>query len=160
MFQKALTVSKRVRNETAIANAAVSVPYAAVELAKQIFGSLKDRKVLLLGAGKMSETAARYLIKNGANDVRVINRTLEHAQQLAQALNGRAFPFEERLAQVREADVVISSTSCPHVMLTREEMEKMVEQRDGAPVLLVDIALPRDIDSSVREVQGRVSLRH
>ena len=154
LFQKALIVSKRVRNETAISDAAVSVPHAAVELAKQIFGRLKDRKVLLLGAGKMSETAARYLIKNGANDVRVINRTLEHAQQLAQALNGKALPFEERLAQVREADVVISSTSCPHVVITREEMEQVVEQRDGAPILLVDIAVPRDVDPAVREVKG------
>jgi glutamyl-tRNA reductase len=154
IFQKALTVSKRVRNETAIASAAVSVPHAAVELAKQIFGSLKDRKVLLLGAGKMSETAARYLIKNGANDVRVINRTLEHAQELARTLNGRALPFEERIAQVREADVVISSTSCPQVILTREETEQIVEQRDGAPLLLVDIAVPRDIEPSVRDVPG------
>jgi glutamyl-tRNA reductase len=154
LFQKALAVGKRVCNETAVASAAVSVPHAAVELAKQIFGSLKDRKVLLLGAGKMSETAARYLIKNGANDVRVINRTLENAQKLARALNGRAFPFEERLGQVREADVVISSTSCPQVILTREETEKIVEQRDGAPLLLVDIALPRDIDPAVREVPG------
>jgi glutamyl-tRNA reductase len=154
LFQKALTVSKRVCNETAVSSAAVSVPHAAVELARQIFGSLKDRKVLLLGAGKMSETAARYLIENGANDVRVINRTTETAQELARALNGRAFPFEERLSQVREADVVISSTSCPHVILTREETEKIVEQRDGAPLLLVDIALPRDIDPAVREVPG------
>jgi glutamyl-tRNA reductase len=154
VFQKALTVSKRVRNETAVGSAAVSVPYAAVELAKQIFGSLKDRKVLLLGAGKMSETAARYLTKNGANDLRVINRTLEHAQELARTLNGRAFPYEQRLAQVREADVVISSTSSPSFILTRAEMEAIVEQRDGAPLLLVDIALPRDIEPSVREVAG------
>ena len=154
VFQKALTVSKRVRNETAISNAAVSVPYAAVQLAKQIFGSLQDRKVLLLGAGKMSETAARYLIKNGANDVRVMNRTLEHAQELATGLNGKAFPLEQRLAQVREADVVISSTSCPHVILTREEMEQIVERRDGAPLLLVDIAVPRNIDPAVRQVNG------
>jgi glutamyl-tRNA reductase len=154
LFQKALTVSKRVRNETAVASAAVSVPHAAVELAKQIFGSLKDRKVLLLGAGKMSETVARYLINNGANDVRVINRTLESAQELARTLNGRAFPFEERLGQVREADVVISSTSCPHAILTREETEAIAAQRDGAPLLLVDIALPRDIDPAVRAVPG------
>src|SRR5512143_751432 len=154
VFQKALTVSKRVRNETAISSAAVSLPHAAVELAKQIFGSLKDRKVLLLGAGKMSETAARYLIKNGANDVRVINRTLEKAEVLARALNGRALPFEERLGQVTEADVVISSTSCPNVILTRREIEQVLEKRDGAPLLLVDIAVPRDIEPSVREVPG------
>ena len=154
IFQKALAISKRVGNETAVSRAAVSVPHAAVELAKQIFGSLKDRKVLLLGAGKMSETAARYLIMNGANDVRVINRTIDNAQELARALNGRAFPFEERLSQVREADVVISSTSCPHVILTRAELEGIAAQRDGAPLLLVDIALPRDIDPAVREVPG------
>lgn len=154
VFQKALAISKRVCNETSLASTAVSVPQAAAQLAKQIFGSLQDRKVLLLGAGKMSETAARCLIKNGANDVRVINRTLENAQELARALNGRAFPFEDRLDQVRQADVVISSTPCPQVILTREETEKIVEQRDGAPLLLVDIALPRDIDPAVREVQG------
>ncbi len=154
LFQKALTVSKRVRNETSISNAAVSVPHAAVELAKQIFGSLKDRKVLLIGAGKMSETAARYLIKNGANHVRVMNRTLEHAQELAATLGGQALPLEQRLAQVREADVVISSTSCPHIILSRAETETIVEQRGGAPLLLVDIAVPRDIDPAVREVEG------
>jgi glutamyl-tRNA reductase len=154
VFQKALTVSKRVHNETAVDSASVSVPYAAVELAKQIFGSLKDRKVLLLGAGKMSEAVARYLTENGANDVRVINRTLENAQEVARVLNGRAFPMEERLAQVCEADVVISSTSCPHAILTREETENIAAQRDGAPLLLVDIALPRDIDPAVRDVPG------
>ncbi|MGZ4823316.1 MAG: glutamyl-tRNA reductase [Terriglobales bacterium] len=154
VFQKALTVSKRVRTETAVGSAAVSLPYAAVELAKQIFGSLQDRKVLLLGAGKMSETAARYLVKNGAKDVRVINRTFENAQELAQTLHGRALPFEERLNQLREADVVISSTSCPNLVLNREETEEVVQQRDGAPLLLVDIAVPRDIDPAVREVPG------
>ncbi len=154
VFQKALTVSKRVRNETAISNAAISVPHAAVELAKQIFGSLKDRRVLLIGAGKMSETAARYLMKNGANDVRVMNRTLEHAQELAKALGGQALPLEQRLGQLREADVVISSTSCPHIILSREETECVVEQRSGAPLLLVDIAVPRDIDPAVRQVKG------
>ncbi len=154
VMQKALTVSKRARNETAIGSASVSVPHAAVELARQIFGSLKDRKVLLMGAGKMSETAARYLIKNGANDVRVMNRTLQNAEELARTLNGKAFPMEERLSQMREADVVISSTSCPHAILTREEMEKIAEEREGAPLLLVDIALPRDIDPAVRQVQG------
>ncbi len=154
VFQKALTVSKRVRNETAVGSAATSVPYAAVELAKQIFGSLKDRKVLLVGAGKMSETAARYLLKSGANDLRVINRTLETAQDLARTLNGRAFPYQELTEQVRDADVVISSTACPHLILTRAQTEKIIEQRDGAPLLLVDIALPRDIDPAVREVAG------
>ncbi len=153
-FQKALTVSKRVRNETAIGSAAVSVPYAAVELAKEIFGSLKDRKVLLLGAGKMSELSARYLKKYGANDLRVINRTLEHAEELAKQLGGAAKPFEDRLGQLREADVVISSTSCPHIVVTKEEVARIMEQRDGAPLLMVDIAVPRDVDPGVRDVPG------
>ena len=154
VFQKALTVSKRVRNETAISSSALSVPYAAVELAKQIFGALKDRKVLLLGAGKMSETAARYLLKQGVTDLRVINRTLDKAQELATSLNGKAVPFEQRLEQLLEADVVISSTASPNVVLGREEIEQVVARRDGAPLLLVDIAVPRDIDPSVRDVAG------
>ena len=126
-----------------------------MELSKQIFGNLNDRKVLLLGAGKMSETAARYLIKNGANDVRVINRTLDNAQQLAQELKGTAYSFEQRISQLRAADVVISSTSCPHLVLTREEVEQIAEKRDGAPLLLVDIAVPRDIDPAVRELESQ-----
>ena len=154
VLQKALGVSKRVRNETAIGNCAVSVPYAAVELARQIFGSLKGRKVLLLGAGKMSELSARYLIKNGATDVRVVNRTLERAEELAQKLGGVAVPFEQRRQHLAEADVVISSTACPHMILSREEAEAICRERAGAPLLLVDIAVPRDIDPAVREVHG------
>src|SRR6202035_4999552 len=94
VLQKALTASKRVRSETAIGNAAVSIPYAAVELARQIFGSLENKKVLLIGAGKMSELSARGLLNHGASSVRVINRTLEHATELAAKLDGRAIPFE------------------------------------------------------------------
>jgi len=115
---------------------------------------LKDRKVLLLGAGKMSETSARYLLKQGVTDLRVINRTLEKAQELATILGGRAIPFEQRLAELREVDVVISSTSSPDVILGREEIENVVAQRDGAPLLLVDIAVPRDIAPGVRDVAG------
>ena len=94
VMQKALTVSKRVRSETAIGNAAVSIPYAAVELARQIFGTLENKKVLLLGAGKMSELSARGLLNHGASSVCVINRTLEHATELAAKLGGVAIPFE------------------------------------------------------------------
>ena len=154
VMQKALTVSKRVRNDTAIGASAVSIPYAAVELARQIFGTLQQRKVLLLGAGKMSELSARYLIKSGATDLWVINRTLENAQELAAKLGGTAVPFEERWKHLQEADVVISSTSCPHFILTREETEIISEKRNGAPLLLIDIAVPRDIEPAVRDVHG------
>ena len=154
VLQKALTVSKRVRNETAIGNSAVSVPYAAVELTRQIFGTLENKKVLLLGAGKMSELSARGLLNHGANSVCVINRTLEHAAELATKLGGVAVPFEERWQRMAEADIIISSTSCPHTILSREEAEILVQGRNDRALVIVDIAMPRDIDSAVREVKG------
>jgi glutamyl-tRNA reductase len=153
VMQKALTVSKRVRNETAIGNAAVSIPYAAVETARELFGSLQGRKVLLLGAGKMSELSARYLVNHGASVV-VLNRTFEHAQELAARLQGTAVPFEERRGHMIDADIVISSTSCPHTILSREEAEEIVRERRKTPLCLVDIAVPRDIDPAVRHVEG------
>jgi glutamyl-tRNA reductase len=154
VIQKALTVSKCVRSETAIGNAAVSIPYAAVELTRQIFGSLENKKVLLLGAGKMSELSARGLLNHGASSVRVINRTTEHAAELAAKLGGIAIPFEERWQHMADADIIISSTSCPHTILTRDEAEIMVRGRTKRPLVIVDIAMPRDIDSAVREVKG------
>jgi len=161
VLQKALTVSKRVRSETAIGNAAVSIPYAAVELTRQIFGTLENKKVLLLGAGKMSELSARGLLNHGAGSVHVINRTFEHATELATKLGGIAIPFEERWQHMAEADIIISSTSCPHTILSREEAELMVRERkvrgrkdNDQPLVIVDIAMPRDIDPGVREVKG------
>lgn len=154
VFQKALNVSKRVRSETAIGQAAVSVPYAAVQLARQIFGSLKGRKVMILGAGKMSELAVRYLISNGATAVRVTNRTYEHAVALASQLGGEAVPFEERWNHLAEADIIISSTGCPHFILGVEDVERIRRSRHGRPVFLIDIAVPRDIHPDVRTLPG------
>jgi len=164
VMQKALTVSKRVRTETAIGNAAVSVPYAAVELTRQILGSLENKKVLLLGAGKMSELSARGLLNHGASSVKVINRTLEHAAELAAKLGGVAIPMEERWQHMAEADIIITCTSCPHTILSRKEAETLMQERNvrarqtqeskDRPLVIVDIAMPRDIDSAVREVKG------
>jgi glutamyl-tRNA reductase len=154
VLQKALTVSKRVHNETAISNPAVSVPNAAVELARQTLGSLENKRVLVLGAGKMSELAARSLVNHGASSVCVINRTFEHALELAAALAATAVPYAERRQQLVDSDIVISSTSSPHFVLSREEVECVSHQRPNRPLVLVDIALPRDIDPSVREVAG------
>ncbi len=159
VLQKALTVSERVCSETAIGNAAVSIPYAAVELAQQVLGTLENKKVLLLGAGQMSELSARELLNHGASSVCVINRTIEHAAELAAKLGGIAIPFEERWQHMADADIIISSTSCPHTILSREEAERMVRGRKGRqnedrPLVIVDIALPRDIDSGVRDVKG------
>jgi glutamyl-tRNA reductase len=154
VLQKALTVSKRVRSETAIGNAAVSIPYAAVELACKIFGSLENKKVLLLGAGKMSELSARGLLNHGASQVRVINRTLEHAAELAAKLGGTAISFEERWEHMAQADIIISSTACPHTILGREEAAMLVRDRVDQPLVIVDIAMPRDIEGEVRSVKG------
>jgi len=154
VFQKALTVSKRARNETAIGVAAVSIPYAAVELARQIFGSLAKRNVMVLGAGKMGEMSARYLLNEGASAVWVTNRTLGHAQALAKELGGEAVAFEDRWQRLAQADIVISSTGCPHVILSREDAVRIHESRQGRPIFLIDIAVPRDIDPGVRDVPG------
>jgi glutamyl-tRNA reductase len=154
VIQKALTVSKRVRNETTIGNYPVSVPYAAVELADQILGTLEGKCVVLLGAGKMSELSARNLLKRGARSVTVINRTYEHAVELAESLAGTAVPIEERWQHLVSADIVVSSTSCPHYVFSRDDAERMVRERNERPLVLVDIAMPRDIDPDVREMRG------
>jgi glutamyl-tRNA reductase len=154
VMQKALSVSKRVRTETEIGKAAVSIPYAAVELTRQIFGTLENKKALLLGAGKMSELSARGLLNQGAASVCVINRTLEHAMELATKLGGTAIRFEERWEHMAEADIIISSTSCPYSILSLSEVALMVRGRKNRPLVIVDIALPRDIDAAVREVEG------
>jgi len=154
VLQKALTVSKRVRSETAIGDAAVSIPSAAVELAGEILGSLEGKKVLLLGAGKMSELSARDLMNHGASSVLVLNRTYEHAVELAGKLGGTAVAFEDRWQHLIEADIVISSTSCPHSILSRDEAEVIARERKQQPLVIVDIALPRDVDPQVREVAG------
>ena len=156
VVQKALAASERVRSETAIGKAAVSIPYAAVELARQILGTLEHKRVLLLGAGQMIELTGCELLKQGAGSIRVsvINRTLEHAAELAAKLGGVAIPFEERWQHMAEADIVISSTSCPHTILSRPEAELMVRGRQDRPLVIVDIAMPRDIDSEVRKVSG------
>jgi len=154
VFQKALSVAKRVRSETAIGQAAVSVPYAAVQLARQIFGDLTARTVLILGAGKMSELAVRYLVASGARAVRVTNRTYEHAVALATDLGGTAVPFEQRWAHLAEADIVISSTGCPHFVLGVEDLQRVQQMRRGRPIFLIDIAVPRDIHPDVRRLPG------
>ena len=154
VFQKAFAVSDRVRSETSIGECSVSVPYASVELARQLFGSLEDRKVVLLGAGQMGELSAEYLRKNGVKDIRVVNRTVEKAQEIAERLGGKAAAYEERWQHFIESDIIISATTCPHIIFTREEGEYVRQERQGRPLLMIDIALPRDIDPGVRAIHG------
>lgn len=154
IFQKTLAVSRKVWHETAIGKLKVSVPCAAVELAKGIFGRLEGCKVLIIGTGKFSELAAQCLKNSGAYSLCVIDRTYEHALKLAGELEGKAGQFQERWPLLVEADIVISSSTCPHIVLTRDEVEHICRQRGGRPLFLIDIAVPRDIDSAAREVEG------
>jgi glutamyl-tRNA reductase len=154
VFKKALTVSRHVRNVTAIGDAAVSVPYAAVELARQVYGDLAGRKVLILGAGKMGELSARYMVSSGARPVLVTNRTYQQAVELARKLHGLAIPFEDRWQHLTETDIVISSTGCPHAIFTKEDAERIQLERQGRRLLMIDIAVPRDVDPSVQDVPG------
>jgi glutamyl-tRNA reductase len=154
VLQKAIAVSERVRTETAVGQCAVSVPYAAVELARQLFGSLQERRVVLLGAGHMGELSAEYLKKYGARDICVINRTVEKAQEIASRMGGSAAPYEERWKHIIEADIVVSASACPHLIFTREEGEYVRQERHGRPLLMIDIAVPRDVDPQVRNLHG------
>ena len=154
VLQKALSVSKRVRTETAIGNWPVSVPTAAVEVARQALSTLEGKNVLVLGAGKMSEVSARYLANQGTQSICVVNRTYEHAVELAATLGGTAAHFEERLQKMEEADIAISSASCPYTILSGEEAHVLMERRKGRPLVIVDIAMPRNIDPAVRGIDG------
>jgi glutamyl-tRNA reductase len=154
VMQKAMTVSKRVRTETAIGSSAVSVPYATVELSRKVLGELKGREILLIGAGKMSDRAAHYLMKAGANHVKVMNRTLERAEDMAKKMGATAVTFEDREQHLKTADIIVSSTACPNYILSRKEAEAIAKQREHKPMVVIDIAVPRDIDPAVREVEG------
>ena len=154
VMQKALTVSKRTRTETAIGSSAVSVPYATVELSRKVLGELKGREVLLIGAGKMSELAAHYLTKAGASQVKVMNRTLGRAEEMAKKMGATAVCFEERAQHLESADIIVSSTACPHHIVSRQEAEEIARQRQHKPMVMIDIAVPRNIDPAVREVGG------
>lgn len=154
LFQRAFRVAKQVRTETDITRGAVSVGSVAVELAGKIFGDLKKRKVLILGAGETSEKTARALASRGVADVRVSNRSAERAEQLAAAVGGRAVPFLGWEQQCREIDILISSTSSPEPLLTREKLAPILHVRWERPLFIIDIAVPRDVAPDVNEMQG------
>jgi len=154
LLEKALTVSKQVRTETAIGKLAVSIPTAALELCRQIFGSLEGRRVLLLGTGKMSELSARQMVEAGAGSVVVIDQQPARATELAEQLGGTAASLADRWKCMLRADIVISATGCPHVVLTREEAERIATERNRVALVIMDIGMPRDVDPEVRRVDG------
>ncbi|WP_066292760.1 glutamyl-tRNA reductase [Bacillus sp. FJAT-29937] len=152
LFKQAVTVAKRAHSETEIGANAVSVSYAAVELAKKIFGSLENKHVLILGAGKMGELAIQNLHANGASKVTVINRTFEKAQDLAGRYAGKAKTLQELQCSLVEADILISSTGAKEFVVTKEMMTGVEKMRKGKPLFMVDIAVPRDLDPALAEL--------
>ncbi|MGC9028970.1 MAG: glutamyl-tRNA reductase [Desulfomonilaceae bacterium] len=154
LMHKAFFTAKRVRNETGVALAAVSVAYVAVELAKKILGDLKSACVLLIGAGEMAELAARHLVGHVANPPIVLNRTLENACVLADRLNGRADTLDALKHYLLEADVVITSTGSCESLIRKDHVEKIMKKRRYRPLFIIDIALPRDVEPSVNELDG------
>jgi len=154
VVNQALAVARRVRRETALGSAAVSVSYAAVELAKKIFGNLNGKTIFVVGAGKMSELAAKHLLRSGASTILVSNRTYERAVELAAAFQGTPVPFEELFDHLDQADIVISSTGAPHTIIGKNQVEKILAARRNHPVFFVDIAVPRDVDPAVNELDN------
>ncbi len=154
LFQQALAVGKRVRQATGIDQNAVSISYAAVELARQALGELAGRSVLIIGAGKMSELAARYLVANGVTGVIVSNRSYERAVALARQFRGRAVKFDQLYEHMLEADIVISCTAAAHYVVHYGQVAEVMARRPGAGLLLIDIAVPRDIDPRIGELPG------
>lgn len=150
----AFAVAKKVRTETGVAAAAVSVSYAAVELARKIFGSLEGRNVFVIGAGKMSELAARHLLRSGARTIFVANRTYARAQELATAWGGRAIQYDELLNHVAQADIIISSTGAPHYIIKKEHGIRFLAERKNRPMFFIDIAVPRDIDPELNTLDN------
>ena len=153
-LHKAFSVAKRVRTETKIASSAVSVAFAAVELAKKILGELNDKTVMLVGAGEMCELAAKHFLNSGAKGVMVTNRTFERAERLAEAFDGEAIRFEELFQHLHRADIVLSSTGAPHIIIGPKDVEEVIKRRRFKPMFFIDIAVPRDIDQKVDEVEN------
>jgi glutamyl-tRNA reductase len=154
VLTRAFNVAKRVRSETGIGQMAVSVSYAAVELARKIFGTLAGRTVMIVGSGKMSELAARHLRRSGASHIFVTNRTYERAQELAAVFQGTPVEYTRFLGILPEVDIVITSSGAPHYVLTKEEMQRVIGARRNKPMFLIDIAVPRNIEPLVNEIDN------
>lgn len=154
LMKKAISVAKRVRTETKIAENAVSISFAAVELAKKIFTDLSKRVFMLLGAGEMAELAAKHLISSGVREVLVSNRTFGRACELAEEFHGRPVKFEEFIQEMVRTDIVICSTGAPHYILTKSQMQKVMKERKQRQVFLIDISVPRNIDPAINELDN------
>lgn len=154
LFKQAVTTAKRAHSETTIGSNAVSVSYAAVELAKKIFGDLRECHVLILGAGKMGELALQNLYGSGVGRVTVMNRTFEKAESMARKYAGQAMPLTDLQRVLEEVDILISSTGAAHYVVTKDMMTKVEKTRRGRPIFMVDIAVPRDLDPAISELES------
>lgn len=154
LMKKAISVAKRVRSETRIAENAVSISFAAVELAKKIFADLSGKVFMLLGAGEMAELAARHIMTNGVKEVIVANRSYERACDLSKEFNGRPVKLDDFLREMVHADIVICSTGAPHYILLRDQMQKVMKERKQRPVFLIDISVPRNIDPRINDLDN------
>lgn len=154
LMKKAISTAKRVRTETRIAENAVSISFAAVELARKIFTNLTGRSFMLLGAGEMAELAARHLVNNGVQDVLVVNRTYERGCELAGEFHGRAVRWEEFLHELVHADIIICSTGAPGYVLLKDQMQKVMKERRQRPVFIIDISVPRNIDPEINKIDN------
>ncbi|HEX4133710.1 MAG TPA: glutamyl-tRNA reductase [Bryobacteraceae bacterium] len=154
VLTRAFGVAKRVRTETGIGQMAVSVSYAAVELARTIFGSLNGHSVMIIGSGKMGELAAKHLHRSGARRIFVTNRTWERAEEMAALFNGRAVEYAQFLSVLPEIDIVIASSGAPHYILSRDDMQRTIAVRKNKPMFLIDIGVPRNIDPAVNDIEG------
>src|SRR5499427_1506543 len=154
LMNRAFAVAKKVRSETGISQSAVSISFAAVELARKIFGDLAGKTVMIIGASKMGELAAKHLKNNGVSSVLVTNRTFERAVELAKVFEGAAVPFEHFTDHMDRADIVISSTGAPHFIIGRTMAEQVIHRRKNKPMFFIDIAVPRDIEPSVNEIDN------
>jgi glutamyl-tRNA reductase len=154
LFRGALAAGGRARDETGISEKNVSIPSVAVELARHTLGDLGDRRVLVVGAGETAELVARALVRRGVATVFVANRHYDRAIGLAQRFDGNAVRFEELPEQLEQADIVVSATNSPHHIIERDDLEQVMQTREGRPLLLVDIAVPRDIEPACREIAG------
>jgi glutamyl-tRNA reductase len=154
LMNRAFAVAKRVRSETGISQSAVSISFAAVELARKIFGDLAGKTVMIIGASKMGELAAKHLRRNGVGSVLVTNRTFERAVELAKVFEGAAVPFEHFTDHIDRADIVISSTGAPHFVITKSMAEQIIHKRKNRPMFFIDIAVPRDVDPAVNDIDN------
>jgi len=154
LLKKTFSVAKKVRTETGIGRSAVSVSYAAVELAKKIFGEVEGRTAMIIGAGEMGELALKHLVGSGIKEVFVVNRTFEKAVALAEEFGGSAIKFDDFLDQLLITDIVISSTGAPHVIIHADDIRGLMSRRKYQPIFFIDIAMPRDIDDGVDDIDN------